>query len=153
MLKLAGSRGDTIVEVLVSLAVLSLAFAISYATASHALQDSQNSQEHSQALEYLDTQIEALHYEVINQALKPSVYWNTHVQFCFEPQAPSPTPPSQPITIKRDIKCSIPGSGFNYMVWITYGGSSNAFTAHITWPGLGSLGQQSEELSYRIYPR
>ena len=61
MLKLNKS-GDTIVEVLVSLAILSLAFAISYSTASKALIVSQNSQEHSTALGYLDQQMEMLWY-------------------------------------------------------------------------------------------
>ncbi len=142
MLKLIKNNyGDTIVEVLISLAILSLAFAISYATANRALINTQNSQEHATALEYLDSQLEALHYYV-DQAQQ--------------------TPPSNSFYLQPDLinhtvqevpgAGSEPGNGFSYSISLIRD-ASNSYTYHatITWPGLGSLGQQSEELSYRVY--
>src|SRR5271170_6288790 len=52
--------GDTIVEVLVVLAVLGLAISISYATANRSILDARQAQENSQATEYVQAQIENL---------------------------------------------------------------------------------------------
>src|ERR1035437_2061628 len=52
--------GDTIVEVMVVLAVLGLAFVISYATANHGLIQSRKAEEQSQALGIVDSQVELL---------------------------------------------------------------------------------------------
>lgn len=58
--------GDTIVEVMIVLAVLSLSFGISYATANKGLNQSINAQQHSQALGYLNSQVEDLRLAVAN---------------------------------------------------------------------------------------
>ncbi|HET8991430.1 MAG TPA: prepilin-type N-terminal cleavage/methylation domain-containing protein, partial [Candidatus Saccharimonadales bacterium] len=52
--------GDTIIEVMIVLAILSMSFGISYATANKSLNGSLNAQEHSAALGILDTQLEDL---------------------------------------------------------------------------------------------
>lgn len=138
---LKNTSGDTIVEVLVALAVLSLAFAISYATAGRAITDSQNAQEHTLALEYLDSQIEALRYYASqpNQSLPTS-------SFYLQPVVSSSTVQVDPAPGK------LPGNGFVYSISLSRDQTlSNTYHAIITWPGLGNLGQQSEELSYRVY--
>lgn len=153
MLKLKND-GDTIVEVLIALAVLSLAFAISYSTATRALQVSQNSQEHSLALEYLDSQVEALRYVATqpNQILPYTefVHRGHPAPFCLVPNPP----PTSSIVLSSTVPCSEPGNGFNYLVEIIPDSHYNyIFHFTITWPGLGTLGQQSEELSYKVYPQ
>ncbi len=155
--RIRGTSGDTIVEVLISLAVLSMAFVISYATANRALIDTQNAQEHSMALEYLDSQIEALHYYLgqPGQSLPTGSFYmqpnlnNGTVQF------------SQGVLNEQ-------GNGFVYEVSISLDQNipksldqnipkcldqniPNTYHAVVTWPGLGSLPEQCEELSYRIY--
>ncbi|MCL4358170.1 hypothetical protein M1512_04780 [Patescibacteria group bacterium] len=150
MLKLKND-GDTIVEVLIALAVLSLAFAISYATASRALQVSQNSQEHSQALEYLDAQVEALRYVTTqpDQILPPTDFVHGSQPFCFVTSSPT-----SGIALSHTVPCKEPGNGFNYLVEITPDPTFNyIFHFTIIWPGLGSLGQQKEQLSYKVYPQ
>ena len=140
MLKLIkNAHGDTIIEVLVALAVLSLAFALSYGTASRALADTQNSQEHTLALEYLDAQFEALRY----YAGHPGVVLPTN-SFFLDLTTGSvqvkPAPGTEP------------GSGFSYSITLALDTSqTSTYHATITWPGLGNLGPQSEELSYRVY--
>ncbi|HXE10132.1 MAG TPA: hypothetical protein VN554_01775, partial [Verrucomicrobiae bacterium] len=51
------ATGDTIIEVLIVLAVLGLSLSISYATANKGLQQSRNAQEHSAALGIIDSQV------------------------------------------------------------------------------------------------
>ncbi|MGH7234475.1 MAG: PulJ/GspJ family protein [Candidatus Saccharimonadales bacterium] len=139
--RIKDSTGDTIVEVLIALAVLSLAFVISYATADRAITDSQNAQEHTLALEYLDAQIEALRYYAgqSSQGLPTS-------SFFLAPNASNGTVQVDPGSGQE------PGNGFSYSVSLTLDQSvQNTYHANVTWPGLGGLGQQSEELSYRVY--
>ncbi len=52
--------GDTIVEVLIALAVISLTIAVSYATAQRALRTGQRAHEQTEALKIAESQIEAL---------------------------------------------------------------------------------------------
>ncbi len=59
-LKKLGSQGDTIVEVLVVLAVLGLALSISYATASRSLKNTRQAQESAEASALAQSQIELL---------------------------------------------------------------------------------------------
>jgi type II secretory pathway pseudopilin PulG len=52
--------GDTIIEVLVVLAILGLAISISYATANRSLLNARQAQEESEAAEYVQSQIEGI---------------------------------------------------------------------------------------------
>ena len=163
MLKLNNS-GDTIVEVLVSLAILSLAFAISYSTASRALIVSQNSQEHSTALGYLDQQMEMLWYisqpsfKATSTPNPQTEAYSTSSPFCLTGSISDSTSgiqfnPSVPYDLvsskSAPQKCLFPGGGFSYSVALER--SNNTFTAYIWWPGLGNLGEQHESLTYRVY--
>ena len=149
------SRGDTIVEVMIALAVLSLAFVISYATANRALTDSQNSQEHSTALEYIDGQLEALRYysQQPGQTLSSTTF-----AFYLKPDTSTRTVQLMP------APDTILGSGFVYSIsiWPPNTGDPtikclnptripNTYIVTVTWPGLGKLGEQCEALSDRIY--
>jgi prepilin-type N-terminal cleavage/methylation domain-containing protein len=53
--------GDTIVEVIIVLAILGLAISISYATASRSLLNTRQAQETAEASEYVQSQIEGIH--------------------------------------------------------------------------------------------
>jgi len=171
MFKLNNQKGDTIIEVLIALALLSLAFVVSYSTANRALIDSQNAQEHSLALEYLDSQLEALRYVASqpNQTIvSPGAFNGTAVvPFCLQATptgiVSSPTfsyfdinsNPSQYPT-NLPAQCQITGSGFNYNIAIEPSLSINDdFHVVIWWQGLGNLTGnsiwQKEELSYRVY--
>lgn len=55
-----GQRGDTIVEVLIAIAVISLVLVGAYASVNHNALTMQDSQEHGQALKLLQSQLEFL---------------------------------------------------------------------------------------------
>lgn len=151
MLKLRSINGDTIVEVMFALAVLALAFTISYATASAALRNAQNSQEHSLALEYIDSQLEELQYFAAQPGSASSIVFTTTAPFCL-----LPTGPSIKVYMIPNSNCEKVGSGFKYNISIQQTSQSPPsydFNVFISWPGLGTLGKQSEQLSYRIYPQ
>ena len=142
MLKMIkNAAGDTIVEVMVALAVLCLAFALSYATANRALTDSQNSQEHMLALEYIDAQFEALPYYAGQPGVTLPLY-----SFYLVPILSNGSVQVDPAPGLE------PGNGFSYKISLMRDiNLNNTYHATITWPGLGNLGPQSEELSYRVY--
>jgi hypothetical protein len=125
---------------------------------------SQNNQEHSLALEYLDAQLEALRYA---SALPPGqVNIPTAGYFCLYLNGAginsvdfSPPNTTKPLSQQGyNSNCEVPGNSFNYYVAIIATknqaqGNTIAvnYDASIKWNGLGALGVQSEDLNYRVY--
>lgn len=60
LIKRLNNRGDTIIEVMIVLAVLGLAISISYATANRSLLNTRQAQENSEASKMLQSQIEGI---------------------------------------------------------------------------------------------
>jgi len=173
MLKLA-QTGDTIVEVLIALAILGSAFGISYATANKGLIQARNAEEHSQALEYLDKQIELLHLAAGNDDAKTNGIFTMNAKaFCLKPTTPADN--AKPVTVIPFTSGWIPDSkptdqdlqnadtnypadcvqsGPPYYLSITYtkGSNDDVFKALVRWNGIGSLGAQQESLSYKLHP-
>ena len=157
-------RGDTIVEVIISLAVLALAFTISYATAQKSIVDIQNTQEHSFALETLDSQMQELIY--YNNTSNVSSYANGQ-SFCMRVTSPSGigklTIPSgaTPNNTKWPSGCTtqqIASFAYYYKITVTNIVPMNGntlqqvfFKISIYWNGLGNLGNQTEVLYYKDY--
>jgi prepilin-type N-terminal cleavage/methylation domain-containing protein len=152
-------RGDTIVEVMIVLAVLGLALSISYATANKGLQQSRNAQEHSQALGIINSQIELLRTAYAAQAgdSVPSS------PFCLAPAAAGQT--VNPTTLgtgatgfKNSVKTdnltttAYPGpcsqSGLYYISIVPRAG--DVYDFRVRWDGISNLGRQQEELTYKI---
>ncbi len=157
LLKKLHQRGDTIIEVMVALSVLALAFAISYATASHALQESQNSQEHSQALQVIASQLE-LAREDVND---PALFNASGPYFCLGTsgggnQITVSAHFSNPNSAPNFCQVNLNGQVY-YTVYVQYqptplnGINQDIFTFSVSWPGIGDLGQQREQLSYKLH--
>jgi hypothetical protein len=163
------SGGDTIVEVMIVLAVLGLAFGISYATANHGLAQSQNSEEHSSALGVLDSQVELLSAAMPDwSAALPSEVTNAN-GFCMVPPSGSETRPgavqldsASPAsagneTDFREYPASCQSAtGVKYYESIIYNNDTSNpqnsyFDFRVRWPGLGSFGVQQEEINYKIF--
>lgn len=159
MRKQRSERGDTIIEVMISLAVLGLAFAISYATASHALTVSQTNQEHSSALELLNSQVELARSEAVNTDL----YNTSGKWFCMQYDSAG-----EAVKIKRydansvsaaPDACKAPvNNSVDYVMYGVYKKNTdkynidqNDFKFTIKWPGLGDQGLQQEQINYKIH--
>jgi type II secretory pathway pseudopilin PulG len=94
--RLAEQTGDTIVEVMVSIAVLTLVLVGAYITANRSLHSERDAQEHTQALTIAQGQIEDLHagYQLGNADGTTSLCFNptnptisTDGKYCFENSA------------------------------------------------------------------
>lgn len=153
--KKLNSAGDTIIEVLIVLAVLGLAFATASATASKGLTQSRNAEEHSQALGVISSQLELLRSAVSKQA---DVFSFNGRPFCMSGTAPVAFPVNVtiPANSKNDILTSptrypaacLTTDGVYYQS-IT-GDASGNFQIRSRWEGGGGLGKQQEIFNYRV---
>lgn len=167
MLRLRSERGDTIIEVLVVLTILASAFAISYATANKSLITSRESQEHSEALQYLSEQLELLRSGA--QQAGTNVFTGPG-SFCM---SGSPTMPvlfassydASAVTATNDDFTKYPnpecvkGDQNLYHLSITYvpippgnPGAFDIFTLYVRWDGPSTNGRQQESLTYKMHP-
>lgn len=135
-------RGDTIVEVLLCLAILGLALSISYATANRALLIARNAEEHSEALQYLNSQVELARADASDASL-----YNEGSTFCMDNTTGKPVVPG--CSVGTDNRYQISNS---YIIQpVLAPGPQDIFTFSITWPGVSDLGQQHEHITYKIH--
>lgn len=143
--------GDTIVEVMVVVAILGLAFSIAYATATHSLNKTRNAEEHAEALQYINSQIELIR----NDATDPQLQ-TTGAIYCMDPTTDKAVFSTDPSFLNI---CNNIGLEKIYNIAVTYvktiGQSSapqdDVYQVKITWPGLSDLGQQQEDLYYKVH--
>lgn len=156
------SAGDTIVEVLIVLAVLGLAMSVSYATANRGLQKSRTAQEHSQALGLMNSQIELLRSTFAKQNGAAIEAQAATGPFCLS------------VTGGDVVTTAIPNTGPNafnenialdpltaaeyqgacrqenlYHISIV-GRGGGVYDVRVRWEGLGQQGRQQTELTYKI---
>ncbi len=155
-----GEDGDTLIEVLVVLAVLGFAIGISYATASQSLLNARQAQENTQATEYSQTELEFLRVlgpsgNITGGNPTTNIYAQTS-PFCIYSTSAVP-----PIT---NSCTNFDPSGI-YLVNIYYcakistsppacTGITDPYTFIIqtTWPDVSGKGTDSVTLSYKTYP-
>jgi type II secretory pathway pseudopilin PulG len=145
-------RGDTIVEVLIVLAILSTAFVLSYSTANKALVKARNSQEHTAALGVLNAQVELVRNAYANQT--SGLPASAGQFFCMASPDTVKLLPAVPTDPTTDNLTAYPAEclkGNLYSVSIAFDPMLSSYTFRSRWAGYGTLGVQQEELSYRIY--
>jgi len=155
-----GSKGDTIVEVMIVLAVLSLAFSISSATANTSLQKARNAQEHSEALSYIKSQI-----ELVRKAINNNVTLPASGPFCmdssgslvtgfngsFSSTSATPLAAASPTTTPvAPYPTACFQSPYYYLSVEYVSTPQNYYDFVVRWDGVGNLGRQKEEIAYRI---
>lgn len=136
-IKRLNDTGDTIVEVMIVLAILGLAIGIAYATAHRSLLNARQAQESSQATEVVQSQAEALHTMVDD----PAVY--TTPSFCLVPSGTTYAVQTNPGS------CNF-GEASRYNVTITKAGS-NTFSIVAQWPDILGEGTDKATIIYRMY--
>jgi len=134
-------RGDTLVEVLASIAVIGVALAGGYALASHALRTGIDATQRSTALSLAQGQIEFLKNANINKTTDPATiasYTPTDGQsFC--------------INDTTAAKTSGVGCDFGqYTIAITYNDATKIFTIEPSWDRSSSIGRDEMTLYYKL---
>lgn len=157
-------NGDTIVEVLIAIAIAAFAVGISYSTAQRSLQQAIAAREHNQALNILESQVADLNYRFQQDANFNSDFANQTNGFCLGDNAQKPTDTgwiypgvpanSSPATPPYNAGCQTPNGGANYFVNIIPHGVPNSFNTTtymitVRWYRLGG-GINQASLYYKL---
>ncbi|HUC89835.1 MAG TPA: prepilin-type N-terminal cleavage/methylation domain-containing protein [Patescibacteria group bacterium] len=137
-------RGDTIVEVLISLAVISLVLGGAYATANTSLQITRSSQERSNATKLAESQIEQLK-GLANT--NPSALFSAPSPFCIYQQTT--------VVSASDSRCVQNTSGDTATAEpkfkLSIDHSGNDFTVHNSWFDPDGKVTSQLQIVYRVY--
>ena len=140
-LKRLGSRGDTIVEVLLAIAVVSAVLSGAFVSANHSFNNTRQSQERGEANEQVEGQVERLKQAVKNDP----TFFTAGGTYCLDDALAR-----RAIT---DAVCKV-GSGGRYQLSIERAG--NSFAAMARWDrfggGTSTGGQEEVKMVYRLYP-
>ncbi len=123
--------GDTMVEVIVSMAILAVVLATAYATSTHSLQNGLESQYRDQALSYARQQIELIK-NADNTSSSAINSYKVGQSFCVDPST------GQLTAVDQSGKCPLPvgASGTNqsqYSVVDSYDSAAKSFKATVQW--------------------
>ena len=140
-------RGDTIVEVLISLAVVSLILGGAFVTTNKSLQGTRAAQERSDALKLVEGQIEALK-AFAGTDNGDALFANGLAQpFCLYNQVLTSSTSGN---CKVDAKGSPTSNEPAYTIKITRT-NTNTFTVLAQWNAIEQAGTDQLQMTYRIY--
>ncbi len=159
-LKRLNMRGDTIIEVMIVLAVLGLAISISYSTANRSLLNTRQAQENSEATKVLQSQIEGIRILGANGPTDPAdplLNPYTHgVPFCIKGGA---TPVLAEVS---DPFCNDNSGNYDLRIYYCPGSSDiqcagsqlqaqGTFLITAKWDNVRGVGTDSINYVYRYY--
>ncbi len=143
---LKNSEGDTIVEVLISIAIISLVLTISYSLSNRSSQYIQQSQERGEAQKISEQQL-----ELLRNYLQPTTDWEGSHYKCFDDGTPASGIPPKPTTLATKCNKGTKDNGQGrYKTAIVYDTTTNTYTVTTTWSSLTSAPQQTLALSYKL---
>lgn len=147
-----GQRGDTIVEVLICIAIVSLILTGAYVTTQRSSVGVRNSQEHAEALKLVQSQLEQVRANVASGA---GDVFSSPTPFCM-----IDTGPISATAMPNAAKCvqnsgGAPTTGqpaYRLSIARTVSGSGSLFTITAKWDSITGHGQAQESMVYRLYP-
>jgi prepilin-type N-terminal cleavage/methylation domain-containing protein len=148
-LRKLAQRGDTIIEVLISIAVVSLILGGAFATTRRSQEGVRDSQEHSQALKLVESQLEQLRAD----ATKTGNVFTAGTPFCMYNNAPvSTVGPTGSNCIQNDSG-QPSGTQPTYALSVTRTTSNGGFlfTIQAQWDSVTGNGKAQEQMVYRLY--
>lgn len=147
LLKQYRQRGDTIVEVLIAIAVISLILGGAYVTTNTSLRATRSAQERGNALKLVESQLEQL---------KGIIDTDPNAVFGTSPAPPSPfCIYNNAIVAPATGNCTLNTSGTpttsdpRFNLAITRSG--NVFTIRNTWDDVGGTKNAETKITYRAY--
>jgi type II secretory pathway pseudopilin PulG len=152
-------KGDTIVEVLIAIAIVGMVLAGAYASANKSLQANRRAQERAEALRVAEQQLEYLKKAGSDDAVNLA-----DGNFCMasatgvrRPMTNGPPPAAYGLDTftlfpsgHYPLACrvSFNNGGYYYHPWVT--GNAETFIVHVRWDGSGGLKQEAT-LTYRVH--
>lgn len=147
-MKKLNKTGDTIIEVLLSLAVLGMVIGTAYAIASRSLKRAQQAQERTQATKLVEGQIDRIKYLSESNLASDIVALNdittSGTAMCLKPFVSSGQTIIKAYAVGDNCKEGV----FSYS--ILYDSTRHLFTIKTVWDSLGSSGQENVTMQYRV---
>lgn len=168
MLKLK-QAGDTIVEVLIAIGVVSAIIGGAYASSNHSLRGSLQAQEHSVALKLAESQMESLDAYIKSSSSNKTAIFSNNYLFCFTithyfqrahdggnvgTQQFGQLPPNDSDNFSDyNVGCTnnVAIQGLNFYIAIDKTGS-NTFIAHVRWDSAVGSNHDEELVAYKALP-
>lgn len=144
-----GERGDTIVEVLISIAVVSFVLGGAYVTTNKSLTSTRASEERSNAVKLVESQAELLKGMVTTAAGADTIN-NAPSKFCIT--GATTVASSSSVACKLDSTGTPTGTEPVYNVSIEENAVTSVFTIKNQWNSVQQDGKDQVEMVYRIYP-
>lgn len=152
------SRGDTLVEVLIALAIITAVLAGAFTVSQKSSAQIQDSQERGEALQLLQGQVEVTRALALNQSDDTSGVFQTSPQkyFCINSSnTRNSLAGFADLAINADnfslySGCQF-GTGSRYNIVNWYDSGTKTFTFRARWEGITG-GRNEAKLVYRIYP-
>jgi prepilin-type N-terminal cleavage/methylation domain-containing protein len=141
-------RGDTIVEVLISMTVIALVLAGAYVTTNRSIQNTRAAQERGNALKLAEAQVEQLKGVI---ATDPNLIFNNAVTtspFCIYNNAPVAASNTN-CTQKTDGTAA---GSVEPKFALSMTKSGNNFTVVNTWSHVSGKSIEKLQITYRVYP-
>lgn len=138
------SRGDTIVEVLIAITVVSFVLGGAYVTANHSYRNMRQAQERGEALKYVQEQLERL--KAI--APDPSSYFDV-----FSTSSPFCITSSNTKGVVGSAACNTgtnPNAPYAMSIFRVASGSGYSFTVTATWPEFGGNVNDVVSILYKV---
>lgn len=164
------SSGDTIIEVLIAIAVASFVVAGSYAVVNRSLRETRQSQEHAEALLIANTQVEILNHYIKTTPtaiLESSLYAPGLTRFhCFNPVTAQIEQLNQIVSLPDsnashyndpfvpDPDCDTIGSvgyrmAFEYLAGDTSTHSDDRYSVYVNWASINSSADDQVKVVYK----
>jgi hypothetical protein len=154
-------RGDTIVEVIVGIAVLGTALAGAYVASSHNLQQGSDAGNRNRAVAYSQQQVEQLAAADKTGAISAYSLQNPGKTFCIDQHGAYIYNGNQPCSVcitAGGLADAVVGSGSCpnlsdrklYQVSVIFDASSQVFTTNVTWQAPNGSGQNSTTMYYKL---
>ncbi len=139
-------RGDTLIEVLVSIAVVSMILGGAFVTANNSLKGNRTAQERQNALKIAESQVEQIKYLA---GTSPNTLFGATVpaSYCLNGTPTALDSSNAACTVNADGTPTTNEPAYK----IAVSRSTNTFTVSVVWSSINQ-GQNGVQLKYRVYP-
>lgn len=151
-LKPTNSKGDTIVEVLIAVAIVSSVLVAAFLVTQKSAIAVRDSQERGEMLQRLQGQVELVRALAAKEATDTTGVFDTtpNKYFCIKETSPTYPRNNLPASLNDYAGCTFGSNGL-YKIDVTYDSAMKVFTFRGTWDRVGG-GEAKMQLNYRVYP-
>jgi type II secretory pathway pseudopilin PulG len=157
MIRRLNSRGDTIVEVLIAILVVSTVLSGAFVSARRSQNTVRSSQERVEALRVAEAQIERIKLIAKTDQAQAVLYSGGDQRFCVNNSnakvaVSGSLPDLTSDSFTNPARCETTPSGVPFYSMVQRTAATNTFTVYTRWNGIGGSGKQEVQLAVRIDP-